>query len=510
MRETEYMKDTPIGHRKNYGQFFTPEPVSRLMLQWVMKCKPNTILDPAFGLGVFYDEATRGESRRNMHFTGYEIDHNIIGYLNGFEGRGDLTLNHADYLEASPGEFDAIVCNPPYMRFQKFPNRRGVLPIIEEKIGKKLTGYSNMASIFLVKALGELSDNGNLAFIMPFEFFNAGYGEEIKKTLIETHLLKQIVIFSNEKEIFPDATTTVCVVLCKNDRKKDAIKITRVESLDEIESLPDISSFYHKTVSHSELPFGKKWSPIILSLFSSTRTPGGFIELSLYGSFTRGIATGANSFFALTKSQIDKLKIGRSNTCRCITKSPQVRMPVFTNQDFLRLYNTEKPVHCLDVSDHERAEAYIKAGEELGYHKRYLTSRRSPWYKIEYRRPAPIWFGVFNRGRFKVVRNMTSAVNFTCFHSFYPSAFGEALVDKLFVYLLSDTGQEIIKANKRSYGDNLDKFEPGDLNGCLCPNQDQFDAIKVGEAKEVIDVAKTNKERAIEMSNSLIGRIHNF
>ena len=53
MRESKYIDETPLNHRKDYGQFFTPTPVARLMAKWVMKGNPETILDPAFGLGVF-------------------------------------------------------------------------------------------------------------------------------------------------------------------------------------------------------------------------------------------------------------------------------------------------------------------------------------------------------------------------------------------------------------------------------------------------------------------------
>jgi len=163
------------------------------------------------------------------------------------------------------------------------------------------------------------------------------------------------------------------------------------------------------------------------------------------------------------------------------------------------------------VKDPEKQEIhnYIKQGENLGYHKRYLTKTRNPWYKIEYRKPAPILFGVFSRGRLKVIRNFTTAINFTCFHSFYPNIFGQHLINKLFVYLLSDTGQEIINTNKRSYGDNLDKFEPGDLNDSFCPNQKQFAKISNEEAQEVIDIARTDEELAIKKSNQLIERIIN-
>jgi adenine-specific DNA-methyltransferase len=509
MREAKYIDETPLNHRKDYGQFFTPNLVARLMAQWVMKDDPKTILDPAFGLGVFFDEIAKIKSIEQAVFTGYEIDSHIITYLNHNRRSQSLQVINSDYLEAEVGSFDGIICNPPYMRFQKFLTRHNVLPKIEEKIGKKLIGYSNISSVFLVKSLKELNVNGNLAFIMPFEFFNTGYGKEIKKSLLVNHLLKQIIIFSNEKEIFPDATTTVCVLLCKNDGKKEDIKITHIRANEEIDKVSDISNFYQKGIAPLDLPYDKKWTPIILSLFSRQDTPKGFCKLSLYGSFNRGIATGANDFFALPKSKIEKHKLDKNNYCKCITKSCQIRKAVFTEDDFNKLYDADKPVHCLDIKDHGKQEIqnYIKEGERQGYHERYLTKVRNTWYKIENRKPASIMFGVFNRGRLKVIRNFTTAITFTCFHCFYPNMFGEKFINKLFVYLLSDLGQEVLKCNKRSYGDELDKFEPSDLNDSLCPSQDQLDMIDEKDAEKVIDRAITDEKLAIQMSNNLIGRI---
>ncbi|MCH7723551.1 MAG: N-6 DNA methylase [Bacteroidetes bacterium] len=511
MRESIYISETPINHRKDYGQFFTPTSIARLMVQWVFKDNPANVLDPAFGLGVFYDEFIKANYKQHMQFTGYEIDENIIGFLNNVEKSNDLKIIKGDYLEANIGTFDGIICNPPYMRFQKFLNRHDVLPKIEKQIGKKLVGYSNISSVFLVKALNELDVNGNLAFIMPFEFFNTGYGKEIKKSLLENHLLKQIIIFSNEKDIFPDAITTVCVLLCRKDGKEESIKITKIKSVDEINQIFNISDFYQRKINPSDLPHYKKWTPILLSLFSEQIVPDGFIKLSYYGTFTRGIATGANDFFALTKTKIEKWNLDNNNTCKCITKSFQIRKAVFTEYDFDILYDSDKPVYCLDVRNHKNLQIqnYLDEGEKLKYHERYLTKTRSPWYKIEHRKPAPILFGVFNRGRLKVIRNLTTAINFTCYHSFYPNMFGEKLINKLLIYLLSDIGQAIIKTNKRSYGNNLDKFEPGDLNDSLCPNQNQFEIIDNKEAEEIIEIAKINEKMAIQMSNNLIQRITN-
>lgn len=511
MRESEYIKHTPISYRKDYGQFFTPSSVARLMVQWVLKDNPVNILDPAFGLGIFYDEVIKTKIGQKIRFVGYEIDKNIIDYIRRETEQANLEIHNCDYLEANPGNFDGIICNPPYMRFQKFIKRHDLLPKIEKQIGKKLVGYSNISSVFLAKSLTELNDNGSLAFIMPFEFFNTGYGKEIKKSLIENNLLKHIIIFSNEKGIFPEATTTVCVLLGKRDGKKGAIRITQTNSDEELKQISDVSSYYQHKIDSSDLSFNKKWTPILLSLVSSKPIPEDFVKLSLYGTFTRGIATGANDFFALTKTKILQWQLDQKNVRKCITKSSHIRKSIFTEYDFNILSNSDKPVYCLDITDceNQQVKKYIEEGEKLGYHKRYLTSHRNPWYKIEERRPAPILFGVFNRGRLKVIRNLTTAINFTCFHAFYPNMFGGQIINKLFVYLLSDVGQEIIQTNKRTYGDNLDKFEPGDLNDCFCPNQNQFEMIDNNEVMKVIEIAKSEAGLAVQMANNLIQRIRN-
>lgn len=509
MHEEKYITDTSPEHRKDLGQFFTPAMVAGLMTRWVVENEPKTILDPAFGLGIFYEQAHKYVVEKNAKFVGYEIDDRILNYFDRADVSSDLELKNEDYLESRNENFDAIICNPPYMRFQKFLNRHNVLPIIEQRLGRKLIGYSNISSVFLVKALAELSPDGRLAFIMPFEFFNTGYGKEIKRILVESHLLKQIVIFANEKEIFPDAITTVCILLCSNDTIESPVKLALISSQNDLSAIMDISKYYQHEIRADELPYNKKWTPIISSLYEEQHIPDGLMQFMDYGSFKRGIATGANKFFALSESKIRELHLGQANYCKCITKSPQIRKLVFVDDDFETLANLDKPVYCFDVKEpgNHAVLNYIRCGEELGYHERYLTKNRRPWYRIEHREPSPILVGVFNRGRIKVIRNMTTVINFTCFHSFYPNLYGELYINKLFVYLISDVGQKLVKINKRDYGSQLEKFEPGDLNESLCPSSEQLDLMEESEAQNVIEVAKTDEQLAIQLANELINRI---
>lgn len=509
MYESSYVLETPINYRKKYGQFFTPSLVASIMAKWVTENHPKKILDPAFGLGIFYEEISRLNLQYQWHFTAYEIDTNILNYLDNIKNNNNLNLLNQDYLKSEINEYESIICNPPYLRFQKFINRHEILPKIEQQIGKKLGGYSNIASIFLIKALQQLNRNGRLAFILPFEFFNTGYGKEIKKTLIENNLLKQIVIFANEKDIFPDATTTICILLCQNDQIKQDIKITNINNNQEIQEISKISDYYQYQLKNSQLPPQKKWTPIILSLVSDQKIPKGFCKLSAYGTFKRGIATGANDFFALTKSRIEQLQLNNNNLCLCITKSNLIKKAIFTDNDVELLVKQDKPIYCLDVKEinNQTVINYLKIGEEKDYNERYLTKNRHPWYKLEKREPAPILFGVFNRGRLKVIRNFTNAINFTCYHGFYPNLFGTNMIDKLFIYLISDLGQDIIKMNKRSYGNNLDKFEPGDLNNSYCPNIKQFNTMNEQQVNQIIEIAKIDEKEAILLSNKLIKQI---
>lgn len=116
MYESKYILETQIDYRKKFGQYFTPPKVARIMAEWVMKDKPQTILDPAFGLGVFYDEIIKINYSSEVKFIGYEIDEHILSYYN-HNRKNHLKIINTDYLDAKTGTFDGIICNPPYMRF---------------------------------------------------------------------------------------------------------------------------------------------------------------------------------------------------------------------------------------------------------------------------------------------------------------------------------------------------------------------------------------------------------
>nr|WP_159790560.1 N-6 DNA methylase [Sodalinema gerasimenkoae] len=511
---SDYLLNTSVQHRKTYGQFFTPPRVARLMLHWVLQSQPRRILDPAFGLGVFYRELLSPEVRTLMasayQFITYDIDPLILSYSQDIASNSSLQILTEDYLNADIQGVDAIICNPPYMRFQKFLNRQELRPKLEERIGYKLKGNSNLAAIFLMKSLAELNPQGRLAFIMPFECFNTGYGLPLKQQLLRNKLLKQIILVQNEQDVFPNVLTTICIILCEKNNKNERVKLSSMDSQSTLEGLRDFSQWYQAQLPLEQLCGEQKWSAVFESTMVKLMTPTGFCSFSDYGRFQRGIATGANAFFALKPSQVEQFQLGDDCWCYCISKSQQIQDFMLTNGRLQQLVQGDKPVYCLDILNAETPElkAYISFGEECGYHQRYLTKMRHPWYKLERRQPSPLWVGVFHRQRFKVVRNLSNALNLTCFHGFYPNPFGASVIDKIFVYLISDMGQKLVKRNQRQYGNGLDKFEPGDLNQSLVPNPEQLQGMDETKVAKVLHLAQEDALGAIALSNQLMEPIY--
>ena len=474
MRENiQYIDHVGMSHRKRLAQFFTPPPIAEFMLSWVLEGK-NTgeVYDPAFGLGAFLNAAPI-----NVSFIASEVDRIIVEYFKKHYSRQPSKLEVEDYLSKFGCRYANIVCNPPYLKFQKFSNRHEVFEAFKENLGITLSGYTNTASAFLLKSLSELDDNGRMAYILPSEFLNAGYGKIVKSSLLQGGNLHSIIQIECEREAFADATTSVCIVLVDKSISYDSVAFRSVASLSELKSVMSCKPV--REILVEDLDPKDKWGRYFISEHDSVSiVHESFVKLSSYGRFTRGIATGANEFFVLSKSDIDRLGLPEKVCKPCITKSKQLSGVTFTERDFRELNSSNESVFLFspgEYSDIPAAQSYIRYGESRGYDKRFITRNRTPWYKTESRAPSPLLVNVFSRNGYKVVRNDTDVVTLTNFHVFYPGEDGDGYVDWLYLYLLSDVGHSVLSLSKRTYGNMLEKFEPNDLNDSFVPSMSYFD-----------------------------------
>jgi adenine-specific DNA-methyltransferase len=469
--QTQYLSQVGDEHRKQYAQFFTPQPIANFMRKWVLSGETNTeLFDPAFGLGAFFEDLLE-----EVRAKGMEVDSQVLEFYLAYRKRTKAAIKHANYLLEYGQRYANIICNPPYLKFQKFDQKESALEGFQKHFGIKLSGYTNIASAFLVKSIFELAKGGRLAYIMPPEFLNAGYGRQVKELLAQRRHLSHILQISCEQEAFPDATTSLCILLYDS-----AVKFSEISfySVDKLSQLPEVLNTRPvQKIPYNTLNPSEKWGIYFTPSNECVRFNKKYlIPLLTYGHFSRGIATGANEFFVLRKSDVSRLALQTADYAGCITKSAQIVRPIFTQDDFNDLAIKDAPVYLLNVtsSSSPAARQYIHYGESRGFNQRYITRNRTPWYKMERRTSAPIMLNVFSRNGYKAVRNYSTVQSLTPFHCFYPNLFGTSIIDLLFLYLYSQTGHSILASSVRKYGNDLEKFEPNDLNRSLVPSEEFF------------------------------------
>ncbi len=455
--EQKYIASTSLDHRKKYAQFFTPEYIAEFMCNWVLQGKPKTrVLEPAYGLGIFSRVLAQNSA---LPVDAYEIDGRIFASAVSSRPNG-VNLWNEDYFSSDwNAKYDAIICNPPYLKFHDYDNAT-YLPDVNSHLGTKLNGFTNLYTLFLLKSIAQLQEGGRLAYIIPSEFLNSDYGVEVKRALVHSKTLLHIVVIDYKECAFDDALTTACILLCERTAKSYCVRFSRINN---IEGLNTCLSEYVE-YNTSDLDAKVKWKSYYEE--GNSRKYNNLIPFSKFAKVSRGIATGANDYFTFKLSKVDEYDIPQDCLMPCICKAVDAPEIFFTQNDFTRLLNGDRVVYLFNgnaVTDNTNVLEYIRLGEKSGINKRYLTACRSPWYAIEDRSPAPIWVSVFNRSGLRFIRNEANIYNLTTFHCVYPKT-AVIDVDVLFAYLITDVAKEIFLDNSRQYGNGLVKFEPNDLN----------------------------------------------
>lgn len=471
--ETDYSKSVSLRHRKKFAQFFTPFPVADLMAKWILGNKDlKTVLDPAFGLGIFSRALLN--HNENIKIKGFDIDEHIFyKALTLFKDYKNVSIHLQDYMFNDwNNKYDGIICNPPYFKFHDYDNKN-ILKEIETNLDCKLNGFTNLYTLFLLKSIFQLHENGRAAYIIPSEFLNSDYGKLIKSYLIKSKSLRHIVVIDFKENVFDDAMTTASIILCANDGQSEQVQFSNVQSINDLQKIEEIIINYplsqnsEQTYKFSDLNSEIKWKAYYQKQNSVKFKK--LVPFSVYGKVVRGIATGANDFFTFNISKAKEFSIDEKYLLPCICKSINSQKPFFNEIDYKVLKDNDKPVFLLNAvnSNDENVLNYLAKGVKDGIDKKFLTSSRNPWFSIENRPPAPIWVSVFNRRGLRFIRNEANISNLTTFHCIYPkqnSLFSDIDIDLLFAYLLSNTANEIFADNSREYGNGLQKFEPNDLN----------------------------------------------
>jgi adenine-specific DNA-methyltransferase len=459
---------------KQLGQVATPEQVAALMAQWVMSARPRTVLDPAAGLGGLLAACRKLD--RQAALVGVERDIVTLQHAKATAPRG-TKLILADYLKSDAGLFDGIIANPPYVKAHRLDYSEKDWRYFEERLGTPLDRLTNLYALFLLKIWEDLAPRGRAAVILPAEFLNANFGEEIKERLVRVMRPAALVVFAPSLNLFADALTTSAIVFLEKGRPPKAFACVK-----RVDSLEDAERFIGKLCAGGTVRAGDgclelaalnprdKWLNLLLNgsaWHDSTEFPK---RVGDYFNCRRGIATGANDFFCLSRLGMREHGLTEAHVEPCITKATDGEGFVFTREKFDELVALDRRCFLLNPSCKSQSlTRYLELGEQRGIPQRHLPSHRPVWYLPENRAVADIWVAVFSRESVKFILNTSGAKNLTCFHGLYAKPGWETLPPLMTLFLNSSGGRTAFSQVNRFYGDGLNKLEPKDVEAMPCP-----------------------------------------
>ncbi len=197
------------------GQYFTPRPLIKAIVE-VMQPKPeDTILDPACGTGGFllaaYDymkKQTKDKEKlkdlRENKIRGIDITPLVVSlcamnlYLHGI-GNGESPVTQGDSLmSAGETRYDMILTNPPFGKKSatKILADDGSVTTEKEDYGRDdfTATTSNKQINFLQHIMTVLKIGGHAAVVVPDNvLFEGGAGEKVRKKLLKDFNLHTIL-----------------------------------------------------------------------------------------------------------------------------------------------------------------------------------------------------------------------------------------------------------------------------------------------------------------------------
>ena len=461
------------------GQFWTPPWVARAMVAYAMQGDSSVLYDPAVGGGAFFEAflALRHDSD-NRTFFGTDIDDSLL--KNEMFQDPVCCVEQRDFaLDPPRRRFGAIVANPPYIRHHRLPThiKNALRELCLQEIGRPLDGRAGLHVYFLIRALSMLEKGGRLAFIVPADTCEGVFARPLWTWIASRFQLDAVVAFDPDATPFPGVDTNAVILMIRNAPPAKQFVWIRCREAE----TPDLTLLVQRGLRSSPPPSLERTDRdvaegVATGLSRPPATVQTRFKLGDFATVRRGIATGANAFFWLTRQQAEAEGIPPEMLRSVVGRTRDVPGDVLDSDDLKRLEGAGRPTLLL-CPDGEalrdlppRVREYIRRGEREGLNRRPLLRTRRPWYRMERRSPPPLLFAYLGRRNSRFVWNRAGVVPLTGFLCVYPRPHVADLVDSLWQVLNAPETIQNLRLVGKSYGGGAIKVEPRNLERLPIPD----------------------------------------
>jgi adenine-specific DNA methylase len=385
--------------------------MAQFLVDWAVREKTDRVLDPSCGEAVFLDLACRRLVRLGAAqpaVVGVELDRETARAAR--IASPESTIIEGDFFEQDIGPCDAIVGNPPYVRYHYFKGitrKRGLARAAE--VGVALPELSSSWAPFLVHATTLLNRGGRLAFVLPAELLTSDYAEAIRTYLLKRFAKVTVVTF--EERVFPGALIEVVLLLAEGDGP-GRLFVTRTLNLSTLIEAP--------SAVPAEAPNGK-WTEQLLTPSTREAFRASFGALSKLGDHATvdiGLVTGNNSFFVINESAVNRLELPAGALRKALSRAGQLPAPMLSREEWEIRRNHDEAVWLFAPAstDDDRVRHYIQQGEATGVHKTYKCRIRTPWWKVKLQEPAELLLTYMSHGAPRIAVNEARVMTTNLLH----------------------------------------------------------------------------------------------
>jgi len=387
--------------QKLRGGYYTPLDLANYLSKWVAEKNPKSILEPSCGDGVFLEALVPLISDKAT-ITAIELEGNEAKKASERIGSSKAPLVdilNTDFLEwyldtgCKDNCFDAVVGNPPFIRYQYLLKKdQSFSERIFKKFNLPFTKHTNAWVPFVIASLSMLKPGGRMAMVLPAEILHVLHAQSLR-SFVGQHCKRIIVI--DPEEIWFDGTLQGAVLFLAEKKQKvneHTVGLGIIPTVGKSFLNNSPSEYFNKTNFINGKTVEGKWTKALLTkkeleIFDGITSSSSVHRFSEIADVDVGMVTGANKFFLVDDEVVRKHKLtkwsypmfGRSAHCPGIIydegqhqENSELGLPsnfLWFNVDDV----TELPDNVLE---------YIQTGEEEDLHTRYKCRIRKPWFKV--------------------------------------------------------------------------------------------------------------------------------
>ena len=453
------------------------------MVAYVTQNSPGHIFDPAVGAGAFFCAAKSATSEK-VAFLGNELDPSALekALYSGLSADDLANVEIRDFILNPPaGPFKAIVANPPYIRHHRlsYDIKQELRHISVNALGKPLDGRAGLHIYFLIRALRLLDKNGRLAFIMPADTCEGVFSSTLWNWIATNYRLDAVITFAPGASPFPKVDTNPIIFMISNNPPRQEFRWAKC-ILGPTNALRRWTvSGFRDTDSEDVEVHPRSLLEGLGTGLSRPPTKDNSMTLTLgdLAKVMRGVATGCNDFFFLTRERAEKLRIPDQYLIPAVGRTRDVPGNEVTGETLHYLDMRGRPTLLFSPNGLLKDDfppgvrEYLDYGEDIGVHEKSLIATRRPWYKMETRTLPPILFAYLGRRNARFIRNRAGVVPLTGFLCVYPHRKDTESVERLWRILQHPKTIANLSLVGKSYGGGAIKVEPRSLERLPIPNE---------------------------------------